>query len=90
MWLYAYERYGEDEEYITRLYEAISQMKLGEKTEASVYDYSDAIEFTFSDGSNERYIFEAGMYVDEQQNHCVLEEGIERIRSILNELMAKK
>ena len=30
------------------------------------------------------------MYVDEQQNHCVLEEGIERIRSILNELMAKK
>ena len=90
MWLYAYERYSEDEEYITRLYEAISQMKLGEKTEARVYDYSDAIEFTFSDGSKERYIFEAGMYVDEQQNHYAVAEGIERIRSILNELMAKK
>jgi len=28
MWLYAYERYSKDEEYIARLYEAISQMKL--------------------------------------------------------------
>ena len=90
MWLYAYERYSKDEEYIARLYEAISQMKLAEKTEARVYDYSDAIEFTFSDGSKERYIFEAGMYVDEQQNHYAAAEGIERIRSILNELMAKK
>jgi len=30
------------------------------------------------------------MYVDEQHNHYAVAEGIERIRSILNELMAKK
>ena len=36
MWLYAYERYSEDEEYITRLYEVISQMKLGEKKDISL------------------------------------------------------
>ena len=88
-WLYAFDRYSEDKEYISRLYEAISSMKLGEETDVTVTDYTDIIEFTFSDGHKERYIFEADMYMDEQQKKYIIVEGLPQIRSILDELMMK-
>ena len=89
-WFYAFDKYSEDKEYINRLYDAISQMKLGEETAGLVTDYTDIIEFTFSDGHKERYEFEADMFVDQDRRKFVVAEGLPQIREVLDELMSKK
>ena len=89
-WFYAFDKYSEDKEYIDRLYDAISQMKLGEETAGLVTDYTDIIEFTFSDGHKERYEFEADMFVDQDRRKFIVAEGLPLIREVLDELMSKK
>ena len=53
-----------DPEAIARVVNALARIELGEPTELFALDAGDCLVFLLNDGSERRYFFEAGVYVD--------------------------
>lgn len=53
-----------DPEAIGRVVDALARLELGEPTELVALDAGDRLVFLLNDGSERRYFFEAGIYVD--------------------------
>lgn len=53
-----------DPEVIAGVVEALARLELGEPTELVALDAGDCLIFLLNDGSERRYFFEAGVYVD--------------------------
>ena len=51
-------------EAIAGVVDALARIELGESTELSALDAGDCLIFLLNDGSERRYFFEAGIYVD--------------------------
>lgn len=53
-----------DPEVIGKVVDALARIELGEPTELVALDAGDCLIFLLNDGSERRYFFEAGIYVD--------------------------
>lgn len=53
-----------DPEAIGKVVDALARLELGEPTELVALDAGDCLIFLLNDGSERRYFFEAGVYVD--------------------------
>ena len=84
MWEYAAEKESEDQELIKELLQDINDIKLGNKTQMSVDDYTDVVIFEYSDGSYSKYVFEANIYVESEENRYEVISGLDKLRETLN------
>lgn len=84
MWEYAVEAESEDQELIKELLQEIIDIKLGNKTQMSVDDYTDVVIFEYSDGTYSKYIFEANIYVESEENRYEVISGLDKLRETLN------
>lgn len=87
MWEYAAEKESEDQELIKELLQEINDIKLGNKTQMSVDDYTDIVIFEYSDGTYSKYIFEANIYVESEENRYEVISGLDKLRETLNSFM---
>ena len=87
MWEYSVEAKSEDQELIKELLQEINDIKLGNKTQMSVDDYTDVVIFEYSDGSYSKYIFEANIYVENEENRYEVIDGLSKLRKTLSSMI---
>ena len=53
----------------------------------SVDDYTDVVIFEYSDGSYSKYIFEANIYVENEENRYEVIDGLSKLRKTLSSMI---
>lgn len=71
-----------DPEAIGKVVDALARIELGEPTELVALDAGDCLIFLLNDGSEHRYFFEAGIYVDGDVRRMV-DSGADNLRRAL-------
>ena len=90
MWEYGLNVESDDQQIISELLDKISKIKLGEKVNMAVDDYTDLIIFEYQDGTKKMYHFEADIYVEDDDNRYLVVSGLEDVRNILNSMVEGK
>ena len=87
--MWEYSAYGESEDpaFIQTVLETIKQLQIGKETQMAADDYTDVIDFIYTDGSRERYEFEAEWIVMDDGKRYEVIGSLSALRRLLDTLV---